>query len=512
MKRYEHINMVPTAAAQENARRALEVRQGKPASQRGMTPVGIARARDIANGVALSPETWRRVKAYFDRHVSDKDGETWGEQGKGWQAWMGWGGDENYATARRIVEQMDAADREAGEARGEWLARPIVEFRAEGERADGMVEGKPLRVIATGAIHDRTTGEPLRPVSRDDLVVMADWVNRRAESDPVVWNWDHAWAEDRAKAIDEVLPLGRAVEAWVEDEDGRSYLVVRSVWTPHGVDVLTRGCGVLWPSMEWMHKPAHDRDTGEPVSALLPIGIAVTSRPRYAPDRLSAVALNAEGSPPAGGIHSEGPSPEGDDMSPELMALMERLDALEARLGALESAEASDEMPESGEAVEEAGYKPDEVRGEVAAIREAAKAAAAVEEVNAKALADLRGEVAALKQAKREAEFRSDFADALVAGKVEAHERATYMQARSEQAAGRPAFFDAVFGQRAEGQFRGERADVSEAKAGKVETRGEARIARAKRVFEANGKVYDPKRSDFYSNFTALRGQIEEGA
>ena len=89
----------PTAGMASNARRALEVRASKPPSQRGMTAVGIARARDIQNRKELSPDTVRRMKAYFDRHEVDKKGETWSQQGKGWQAWMGWGGDEEIGRA-----------------------------------------------------------------------------------------------------------------------------------------------------------------------------------------------------------------------------------------------------------------------------------------------------------------------------------------------------------------------------------------------------------------------------
>jgi phage gp29-like protein len=97
----------PPASVAANARRALEVRESKPASERGMTSVGIARARDLANRKSLSADTVRRMVRYFDRHQSDKKGETWDEQGKGWQAWQGWGGDEGWSWARGIVERLD---------------------------------------------------------------------------------------------------------------------------------------------------------------------------------------------------------------------------------------------------------------------------------------------------------------------------------------------------------------------------------------------------------------------
>ncbi len=97
----------PPEAVADNARMALEVRAEKPPSQRGMTPVGLARARQLANRQPVSVATLRRMASYFARHEVDKDGATWEEQGKGWQAWMGWGGDEGWAWARRIIEEED---------------------------------------------------------------------------------------------------------------------------------------------------------------------------------------------------------------------------------------------------------------------------------------------------------------------------------------------------------------------------------------------------------------------
>jgi hypothetical protein len=117
--KYDGIDFTPPQGARDAAKRALDVREGKPASQRGMTPVGISRARDLMNGVNLSPDTVRRMKAFFDRHEVDKKGATWDEQGKGWQAWNGWGGDAGYAWARKVVRQMNAKDEEFSE-----LARP----------------------------------------------------------------------------------------------------------------------------------------------------------------------------------------------------------------------------------------------------------------------------------------------------------------------------------------------------------------------------------------------------
>jgi lambda family phage portal protein len=111
LAKYDAIDFTPPQGARDAAKSALNVREGKPPSQRGMTPVGIARARDLINGVKLSPDTVRRMKAFFDRHESNKGGSTWDEKGKGWQAWNGWGGDAGYSWAKKVVRQMNAIDK-----------------------------------------------------------------------------------------------------------------------------------------------------------------------------------------------------------------------------------------------------------------------------------------------------------------------------------------------------------------------------------------------------------------
>ena len=116
--RYEHIDFTPPKGVREAAARGLEVRASKPPSERGGTPVGIARARDLSNGKKISPDTARRMKAYFDRHEIDKQGSTWNNLGKGWQAWQLWGGDAGQAWSAKLVRQMNAADENSNTSRG----------------------------------------------------------------------------------------------------------------------------------------------------------------------------------------------------------------------------------------------------------------------------------------------------------------------------------------------------------------------------------------------------------
>ena len=134
LAKYDGIDFTPPEGARDAAKRALEVRETKPPSQRGMTPVGLARARDLQNGVKLSPDTVRRMLSFLARHEVDKKGSTFGEQGKGWQAWNGWGGDAGYSWAKKIVGQMDARDNKE-------LARPVSQTPAPPkERIKGSKE------------------------------------------------------------------------------------------------------------------------------------------------------------------------------------------------------------------------------------------------------------------------------------------------------------------------------------------------------------------------------------
>jgi len=86
--RYDHIDFSPPSGVREEAARGLAWREE---FGRGGTAVGVARARDLSNGVNISPETGRRMKAYFDRHQSDK-------QGKGFRP-----GEDGFPSAGRIA-------------------------------------------------------------------------------------------------------------------------------------------------------------------------------------------------------------------------------------------------------------------------------------------------------------------------------------------------------------------------------------------------------------------------
>lgn len=98
----------PTQGMIEEAQRGLDWRNEYG---RGGTEVGIARARDIVNAKNLPIDTWRRIKAYFDRHQSDREAEGWspGEDGypsNGRIAWALWGGDSAWSRSQSIMEDV----------------------------------------------------------------------------------------------------------------------------------------------------------------------------------------------------------------------------------------------------------------------------------------------------------------------------------------------------------------------------------------------------------------------
>jgi hypothetical protein len=104
----------PSDGMVEEAQRGLDWRRE---FGRGGTAIGIARARDIVNRKDLPIETWRRIKAYFDRHEIDKQGQGWapGDDGypsNGRIAWALWGGDAGWSRATEIMRLVaDSADR-----------------------------------------------------------------------------------------------------------------------------------------------------------------------------------------------------------------------------------------------------------------------------------------------------------------------------------------------------------------------------------------------------------------
>lgn len=99
---------VPPATVRSNARRGLELRKKY---NRGGTEVGVARARNLANGDAISYDTIKRMNSFFARHEVDKKGEGWGKDSAGYIAWLLWGGDAGWSWAKGIIRSQESKEK-----------------------------------------------------------------------------------------------------------------------------------------------------------------------------------------------------------------------------------------------------------------------------------------------------------------------------------------------------------------------------------------------------------------
>jgi len=125
---------IPPESVARNASMALEVRDSKPDSEKGMTAVGLARANQLANREPISLETVQRMASYFARHEVDKEGSTWNEKGKGWQAWHGWGGDEGRDWAIEVLKENNMSEVKSLDSfnpRQRMIASALVEVTHE---------------------------------------------------------------------------------------------------------------------------------------------------------------------------------------------------------------------------------------------------------------------------------------------------------------------------------------------------------------------------------------------
>lgn len=94
------------AQASKNAQKAIDWREQYGRDQvKGGSEVGWKRASQLAKGEALSLDTIKRMKAFFDRHAKNKElkpkykDTPWKDNG--YVAWLLWGGD----AARKWVEE-----------------------------------------------------------------------------------------------------------------------------------------------------------------------------------------------------------------------------------------------------------------------------------------------------------------------------------------------------------------------------------------------------------------------
>jgi len=301
--KYSHIDFHPTEAMKRNAKRALEKRAEKSFSNRGMTEVGIARARDIMNGRLLSPDTARRMLSYFQRHEVDKLGMTWDDYGKGRQAWDGWGGDEGFTWAKKVVAQMNSADEKAQSLKekhkNQGGSENMIELFAEGvennlskkyDLPQGLTLGKPFLTLAKGQNYTRMTGDKIgREITDETLSEILRVFKEYKDSDPVIIDWNHATSlSNKNLDPDQQLSLGIIVDAELTEKG----LYVTPAYTEKGLEVVKNGGGVLWSSPEFLMGSVYSRDSGEKIGNAQLLAVTLTNRPAQRINKIEPVTLS----------------------------------------------------------------------------------------------------------------------------------------------------------------------------------------------------------------------------
>ena len=295
-KKYEGIDFTPPQGVRDAAIRALKKRSEQPPSKRGMTAVGIARARDLSNGVSLSPETIKRMVAYFTRHEVDKQGSTWEEYGKGRQAWDGWGGDAGYTWAKKILAQMERADeKEKALSETSMQTSNSADIKAFRERIKmgevALYPGSDIKVLSVGKVNSRINGKTIQDVTPEILAEIVRVFKERSSQDPVIIDWNHQsspFMDNGPTAPAQSMAYGEISDVYVKDDA----LYVKPLYTQAGLDLVKASEGILYPSPEFLVGEVYARE-GDPK----PIGFAqlqavtLTARPAQSKNKISRVLL-----------------------------------------------------------------------------------------------------------------------------------------------------------------------------------------------------------------------------
>lgn len=100
----------PNKMMQEAAKRAIAYNESVAPSQRWGTRVGKIRAQQIAKGQLLSPDVILRMYSYLSRaktvYEAQRDSKNYG---KGYYAYLGWGGETALAWAQDKIRKMERA-------------------------------------------------------------------------------------------------------------------------------------------------------------------------------------------------------------------------------------------------------------------------------------------------------------------------------------------------------------------------------------------------------------------
>jgi hypothetical protein len=295
-KKYDGIDFTPPQGARDAAIRALKKRAEQPPSKRGMTAVGIARARDLSNGVTLSPDTIKRMVAYFTRHEVDKQGSTWAEYGKGRQAWDGWGGDAGYTWAKKILAQMERADeKEKALSESPLPSSNRTDIKVFRERIRlgeiALYPGQDIKVLSVGKVNSRINGKTIQDVTPQILSEMVRVFKARLNEDPVIIDWNHQsspFMDNGPTDPAQSMAYGEISDVYVKDDA----LYVKPLYTQAGLDLVKASEGVLYPSPEFLVGDIYAReDDPKPIGFAQLQAVTLTARPAQSKNKISRVLL-----------------------------------------------------------------------------------------------------------------------------------------------------------------------------------------------------------------------------
>ena len=295
-KKYDGIDFTPPQGVRDAAIRALKKRSEQPPSRRGMTAVGIARARDLSNGVTLSPDTIKRMVAYFTRHEVDKQGSTWEEYGKGRQAWDGWGGDAGYTWAKKILAQMERADeKEKALSESPLPSSNRTDIKVFRERIRlgeiALYPGQDIKVLSVGKVNSRINGKTIQDVTPQILSEMVRVFKARLNEDPVIIDWNHQsspFMDNGPTDPAQSMAYGEISDVYVKDDA----LYVKPLYTQAGLDLVKASEGVLYPSPEFLVGDIYAReDDPKPIGFAQLQAVTLTARPAQSKNKISRVLL-----------------------------------------------------------------------------------------------------------------------------------------------------------------------------------------------------------------------------
>ena len=295
-KKYDGIDFTPPQGVRDAAIRALKKRAEQPPSKRGMTAVGIARARDLSNGVTLSPDTIKRMVAYFTRHEVDKQGSTWEEYGKGRQAWDGWGGDAGYTWAKKILAQMERADeKEKALSESTLQTSNSADIKAFRERIKmgevALYPGSDIKVLSVGKVNSRINGKTIQDVTPEILAEIVRVFKARLNEDPVIIDWNHQsspFMDNGPTDPSQSMAYGEISDVYVKDDA----LYVKPLYTQAGLDLVKASEGVLYPSPEFLVGDIYAReDDPKPIGFAQLQAVTLTARPAQSKNKISRVLL-----------------------------------------------------------------------------------------------------------------------------------------------------------------------------------------------------------------------------